>query len=258
MKRVLFFGMLIIVGILVFLIIGKSNLNTKSEKIPLILYTWWDELIFVGEVSPVDKKWMTPQGTTNVLSFSSFLKAVDKGVLNNAFSKNKIIGITDEGWFSQAALVVLLARKAGLNNVWWVNSNLLMPWKKMDQFYGNEIDIISWWDRAIEFFDFGKYKLVVKPTEKMLSSGDVLIYLGAWIDLKEDLFSGEILSLNNKVCNIYLGDITDTKGFDFSGFEYKLSRCFNFEPNHLYFYYPKYWYRSAVPILFLLSHGDSK
>ena len=78
-----------------------------------------------------------------------------------------------------------------------------------------------------------------------------MIYLGAGIDKKEDPFSGLVMGWTGQVCDIYLGDVADQKGFDYQEFNARFGECFDFQPNKIYFWYPKYWWRSAVPILFL-------
>ena len=78
-----------------------------------------------------------------------------------------------------------------------------------------------------------------------------MVYLGAGIDKKDDVFSGVIATFSGQVCDIYLGKVVSKEGFDIDKFNSKLSECVDYKPANIYFYFPKYWRRASVPILFL-------
>ena len=87
-------------------------------------------------------------------------------------SGDKVVAITDEGGFARSALVVLWARKNGLQNVGWVNGN---SFKERDKWPVNvleklEVEQPLGTGDELKTLDFGKYGLVIEPYEGMLSS----------------------------------------------------------------------------------------
>ncbi len=255
-KILLWFLLFLWIAFVLIKIWYKNPEKINQVESPLILQNGWDELIFVGEHSPIDKSWKVPKWTQKVIRFRELAEVVKRwggtGFLQK-LSGDKIVAITDEGGFARSALMVLWARQNGMQNVGWVNGNNFENWVRVPENALEKIRIEQplGTGKDLKALDFGKYGLVIEPYEEMLSSWDVLVYLGAGIDKKADIFSGLINSWTGQVCDIYLGNIADKKGFDYQEFEARFKNCFSFKPDKIYFWYPKYWRRSSVPILFL-------
>ncbi len=224
---------------------------------PLVVQSWWDELRFVGSPDPILGERRVPNQTSKVIDFNLVKQLILEGKWEKIFPNlNFRVGITDDWSMAEAALITLLARKKWLNLVSFVNpfdfatkitvKETEIKHVKLPSLDADKIDV--------KMLDFGKYKLVITPYKDLLGSWDILVYLGAGIDKKTDPLSGLINTFDkNKVCYIYLWNVVDKKGLDMHKFNEKVNDCFDFVPNNIYFYFPKYWWRASIPILFLTN-----